>query len=191
MTAPAERVPVLSRRQHQSETVSEESRNGFPPRQIPEKIREDPNRILICAGKFQTGYDEPLLHTMYVDKTLAGIKAVQILSRLNRARPNKTDTFVLDFMNSSDVIREAFEDYYRTTILAEETDPNNLHDLKARLDNLQVYTPQQVNELVEGYLSGKDRGELDPIADACVPPYIALFLPPSSCYTTSWDSTNP
>ncbi len=105
---------------------------------------------------------------------MAGIKAVQTLSRLNRARPNKTDTFVLDFMNSSDVIREAFSDYYRTTILAEETDPNKLHDLKAQLDNPQVYTPQQVDELVEGYLTGKDRGELDPIADACVAPYLTL-----------------
>ena len=161
-------------RQHQGQTVNEASLNGFPSAQIPDKIQEDPYRILICADKFQTGYDEPLLHTMYVDKTLAGIKAVQTLSRLNRARPNKTDTFVLDFMNSSDVIRESFDDYYRTTILAEETDPNQLHDLKARLDKPQVYTPQQVDELVEGYLNGKDRGELDPIADACIAPYLAL-----------------
>ena len=161
-------------RQHQGQTVNEASLNGFPSAQIPDKIQEDRFRILICADKFQTGYDEPLLHTMYVDKTLAGIKAVQTLSRLNRARPNKTDTFVLDFMNSSDVIRESFDDYYRTTILAEETDPNQLHDLKARLDKPQVYTPQQVDELVEGYLKGKDRGELDPIADACIAPYLAL-----------------
>ena len=167
-------IAFSGERRRQGETVSEASLNGFPSRQIPEKIQEDPYRILICADKFQTGYDEPLLHTMYVDKTLAGIKAVQTLSRLNRARPNKTDTFVLDFMNSSDVIREAFADYYRTTILAEETDPNKLHDLKAQLDNAQVYTPRQVAELVEGYLSGKDRGELDPIADACVAPYLAL-----------------
>ena len=167
-------IAFSGERRYQGETVSEASLNGFPSRQIPDKIQGDPYRILICADKFQTGYDEPLLHTMYVDKTLAGIKAVQTLSRLNRARPNKTDTFVLDFVNSSDVIREAFEDYYRTTILAEETDPNNLHDLKARLDNPQVYTAQQVDELVEGYLNGKDRGELDPIADACVAPYMAL-----------------
>ena len=167
-------IAFSGERQHQGQTVSEASLNGFPSRHIPEKIQEDPYRILICADKFQTGYDEPLLHTMYVDKTLAGIKAVQTLSRLNRARPNKTDTFVLDFMNSSDVIREAFSDYYRTTILAEETDPNKIHDLKAQLDNPQVYTPQQVDELVEGYLNGKDRGELDPIADACVAPYLAL-----------------
>ena len=161
-------------RQHQGQTVNEASLNGFPSAQIPDKIQEDPYRILICADKFQTGYDEPLLHTMYVDKTLAGIKAVQTLSRLNRARPNKSDTFVLDFMNSSDVIRAAFADYYRTTLLANETDPNKLHDLKANLDSHQVYTPQQVDELVEGYLSGKDRGELDPIADTCVEPYKAL-----------------
>ncbi len=167
-------IAFSGERKHQGETVSEASLNGFPSRQIPDKIQEDPFRILICADKFQTGYDEPLLHTMYVDKTLAGIKAVQTLSRLNRARPNKTDTFVLDFVNSSDVIREAFEDYYRTTILSEETDPNNLHDLKAKLDNPQVYTSQQVDELAEGYLNGKDRGELDPIADACVEPYLAL-----------------
>ena len=161
-------------RQQQGQTVNEASLNGFPSTQIPDKIQEDPYRILICADKFQTGYDEPLLHTMYVDKTLAGIKAVQTLSRLNRARPNKSDTFVLDFMNSSDVIRAAFADYYRTTMLANETDPNKLHDLKANLDSHQVYTPQQVDELVEGYLNGKDRGELDPIADTCVEPYKAL-----------------
>ena len=167
-------IAFSGERQHQGQTVTEASLNGFPSSQIPEKIQEDPYRILICADKFQTGYDEPLLHTMYVDKTLAGIKAVQTLSRLNRARPNKTDTFVLDFMNSSDVIREAFDDYYRTTILADETDPDKLHDLKATLDNRQVYTRQNVEELVEGYLDGKDRGELDPITDACVEPYTAL-----------------
>ena len=161
-------------RQYQGQIVTEASLNGFPSNQIPDKIQEDPYRILICADKFQTGYDEPLLHTMYVDKTLAGIKAVQTLSRLNRARPNKTDTFVLDFMNSSDVIRESFADYYRTTILADETDPNKLHDLKATLDNRQVYTSQQVDELVEAYLAGKDRGQLDPIADACIDPYTAM-----------------
>ena len=167
-------IAFSGERQYQGKTVSEASLNDFPARQIPDKIQEDPYRILICADKFQTGYDEPLLHTMYVDKTLAGIKAVQTLSRLNRARPNKSDTFVLDFMNSSDVIRESFADYYRTTMLADETDPNKLHDLKATLDKRQVYAPQQIDELVEGYLNGKDRGELDPIADACVEPYKAL-----------------
>ena len=84
------------------------------------------NRFLVCADKFQTGYDEPLLHTMYVDKTLSGIKAVRTLSRLNRAHPKKHDVFVLDFLNESDTIRDAFADYYRGTILSEETDPNKL-----------------------------------------------------------------
>ena len=119
--------------------VTEASLNGFPSNQIADKIQEDPYRFLICADKFQTGYDEPLLHSMYVDKVLSGIKAVQTLSRLNRAHPKKHDVFVLDFMNDVDTIRVAFADYYRTTILAEETDPNKLHDLKAALDGYQVY----------------------------------------------------
>ncbi len=151
--------------------VTEASLNGFPSSQIPDKIREDPYRFLICADKFQTGYDEPLLHTMYVDKILSGIKAVQTLSRLNRAHTQKHDVFVLDFMNDSDTIREAFADYYRTTILAEETDPNKLHDLKAALDGYQVYAPAQIDQLVALYLGGADRDRLDPILDACVAVY--------------------
>ena len=110
----------------------------------------------MCADKFQTGYDEPLLHTMYVDKTLSGIKAVQTLSRLNRAHPQKHDVFVLDFMNDIETIQAAFADYYRTTILSAETDPNKLHDLKADLDAYQVYTPEQVDRLV-GAVSGRSR----------------------------------
>src|SRR5207253_1059862 len=106
--------------------VSESSLNGFPSNKIADRIQEDPYRFLICADKFQTGYDEPLLHTMYVDKQLSGIKAVQTLSRLNRAHPGKHDTFVLDFQNDSDMIQAAFEPYYRTTILSSETDPNKL-----------------------------------------------------------------
>ena len=106
---------------------------------IADRIHEDPYRFLVCADKFQTGYDEPLLHTMYVDKVLSGIKAVQTLSRLNRAHPKKHDVFVLDFMNDADTIQAAFAPYYRTTILTEETDPNKLHDLKADLDGRQVY----------------------------------------------------
>jgi type I restriction enzyme R subunit len=151
--------------------VTEASLNGFPASQIPDRIQEDPYRFLICADKFQTGYDEPLLHTMYVDKVLSGIKAVQTLSRLNRARPQKSDTFVLDFMNDADTIRDAFADYYRTTILAEETDPNKLHDLKAALDGYQVYAEQDVDGFVELYLGGADRDRLDPILDACVATY--------------------
>jgi type I restriction enzyme R subunit len=151
--------------------VTEASLNGFPSSQIVDKIQEDPYRFLICADKFQTGYDEPLLHTMYVDKVLSGVKAVQTLSRLNRAHPKKHDVFVLDFMNDSDTIQKAFADYYRTTALAEETDPNKLHDLKTALDAYEVYSTAQINELVGLYLNGADRDKLDPILDVCVAVY--------------------
>jgi type I restriction enzyme R subunit len=151
--------------------VTEASLNGFPSTQIADKIQDDPYRFLICADKFQTGYDEPLLHTMYVDKVLSGLKAVQTLSRLNRAHPQKHDVFVLDFMNDSETIQEAFADYYRTTILAEETDPNKLHDLKAALDGYQVYASAQIDQLVALYLAGAERDKLDPILDACVAVY--------------------
>ena len=151
--------------------VTEASLNGFSSNLIAERIREDPYRFLVCADKFQTGYDEPLLHTMYVDKPLSGVKAVQTLSRLNRAHPKKHDAFVLDFANDADTIQVAFADYYRTTVLAEETDPDKLHDLKAALDGYQVYSPEQVEELVERYLAGADRDRLDPILDSCVSTY--------------------
>ena len=152
--------------------VTEASLNGFPSNDTAKKIQEDPYRILVCADKFQTGYDEPLLHTMYVDKTLSGIRAVQTLSRLNRAHPTKHDVFVLDFMNDSDAIQEAFSDYYRTTVLSEETDPDKLHDLKAALDGYQVYSDDQIDELVKLYLDGADRDLLDPILDSCVETYV-------------------
>ena len=152
--------------------VSEATLNGFPPSKIAETFQEDPYRFLICADKFQTGYDEPLLHTMYVDKTLSGIKAVQTLSRLNRSHPKKHDVFVLDFLNDTDTITEAFADYYRATILADETDPNKLHDLQADLDTAHVYRPEQVTDFVKGYLEGADRDQLDPILDQCVAVYI-------------------
>ena len=151
--------------------VTEASLNGFPSNKIADEIQEDPYRFLVCADKFQTGYDEPLLHTMYVDKPLSGIKAVQTLSRLNRAHPQKYDVFVLDFQNDTDTIAAAFSDYYRTTVLSEETDPNKLHDLKSDLDGSQVYAPAQVNDLVTRYLGGADRDQLDPILDACVAVY--------------------
>ena len=151
--------------------VTEASLNGFPSRDIADRIREDPYRFLVCADKFQTGYDEPLLHTMYVDKPLSGIKAVQTLSRLNRAHPKKHDAFVLDFQNDSDTIREAFADYYRGTVLADETDPDKLHDLQAELDGARVYTTEQVEDLARRFVNGEERDRLDPILDACVAAY--------------------
>ena len=151
--------------------VTEAVLNGFSSSLIADRIREDPYRFLVCADKFQTGYDEPLLHTMYVDKILTGVKAVQTLSRLNRAHPKKHDVFVLDFMNDAETIERAFAPYYRTTILAEETDPDKLHDLKAALDDAEVYTTEQVDDFVRLYLANADREQLDPILDACVGTY--------------------
>ena len=167
-------IAFSGERDHDGTRVSEAFLNKFPSGKIPEMIQQDPYRILICADKFQTGYDEPLLNTMYVDKTLGGIKAVQTLSRLNRQAPNKDRVFVLDFMNNPDAIQEAFEDYYQTTILADETDPNKLHDLKGTLDQRQVYSWEQVDAFVEAYLNGANRGQLDPALDLCVEEYLKL-----------------
>ena len=151
--------------------MTEASLNGFSSNRIAEAIQQDPYRFLVCADKFQTGYDEPLLHTMYVDKVLAGVKAVQTLSRLNRSHPKKHDAFVLDFLNDTATIQQAFANYYRTTILADETDPDKLHDVKATLDGYQVYNQEQVDELVGNYLENSARDRLDPILDACVAVY--------------------
>jgi type I restriction enzyme R subunit len=154
------------------EKVNETKLNGFPGNDIADRIQEDPYRFLICADKFQTGYDEPLLHTMYVDKILSGIKAVQTLSRLNRAHPKKHDVFVLDFQNDTEMIEKSFADYYRTTILSKETDPNKLHTLKCELDGYQVYSPEQVDEFVKLYLDGQIVDKVHPILDACVAVYV-------------------
>ena len=164
-------VAFSGEHEHMGAKVTEASLNGFSSNWIAARIQEEPYRFLVCADKFQTGYDEPLLHTMYVDKPLAGVKAVQTLSRLNRSHPKKHDAFVLDFANDAGTIEAAFGDYYRTTVLAEETDPDKLHDLKAALDGYQVYSPGQVDALVERYLAGADRDRLDPILDACVAVY--------------------
>lgn len=151
--------------------VSEASINGFPSGEITERIQQDPYRILVCADKFQTGYDEPLLHTMYVDKILGGVKAVQTLSRLNRSHPKKHDVFVLDFQNDADDITEAFAPFYRTTVLSDETDANKLHDLQADLDAAGVYHQADVDKVAEKFLSGSSRTEIDPILDTSVDKY--------------------
>lgn len=154
--------------------VTEATLNGFPSRAIAEQVKTDPNRILVVANKFQTGYDEPLMHTMYVDKPLSGVLAVQTLSRLNRAHPAKHDTFVLDFANNAEDIQRAFDPYYRTTVLAEETDANKLHDLANDLDAFGIYTPEQLDEFVGRYLAGESRDRLDPLLDASVAEFIEL-----------------
>ena len=108
---------------------------------------------------------------MYVDKILSGVQAVQTLSRLNRAHPAKYDAFVLDFANDADDIEAAFSAYYKTTILSEETDPNKLHDIRARLFALEVFGEAELRELVKLFLDGAPREQLDPILDACVATY--------------------
>ena len=150
--------------------VTESSLNGFPSAAIEDKIEEEPYRILIVADKFQTGYDQPLLHTMYVDKVLTDLKAVQTLSRLNRAHPKKFDTFVLDFANDPEDIRAAFQRYYKTTILEGESDVNKLNDLIETIERAPFYTEDDKRQVVELRLSGKDedRPKIDAILDACV-----------------------
>ena len=148
--------------------------NGFPDAKIPKTFKADPYRILIVADMYQTGFDEPLLHTMYVDKMLYDIKAVQTLSRLNRCHPKKYDTFVLDFANKPELIEKSFSRYYRTTILSGETDPNKLYDLVATMEEYQVYSDEDVERLVDMYLDGADRDKLDPTLDACTAIYKQL-----------------
>ncbi len=178
--SPYRAIVAFSDFEENGKKITEASLNDFPGNKIGDYFRaeeikgipvKDPYRFLIVADKFQTGYDEPLLHTMYVDKVISGIKAVQTLSRLNRAHPQKTDTFVLDFINDTETIKEAFSEYYRTTVLSEETDPDKLHDLKAGLDGYQVYSEEQVDEFVRLFLEGEKRDNLDPILDACVGVY--------------------
>ena len=155
---------------------TEESMNALQPSKYNpsadtgvEFRMNDDCRFLIVAEKYQTGFDEPLLHTMYVDKPLSDVKAVQTLSRLNRAyKPYKTDTFVLDFVNKVETIKSAFERYYEPTVLSEETDINRLNDLQEALDASQVYSREQVEALMAHYINGDSRETIDPILDVCV-----------------------
>lgn len=157
--------------QGQEPALTSAAMNGFPDAKIPSTLKADPYRLLVVADMFQTGFDEPLLHTMYVDKMLYDIKAVQTLSRLNRCHPAKHDTFVLDFANKPAMIEEAFSRYYRTTLLSGETDPNKLYDLIAMMEEYQVYSEEHVEKLVDLYLNGAERDRLDPILDACAAVY--------------------
>ncbi len=121
---------------------TEAGMNGFPESQTPTRFNDPEYGVLIVAEKFQTGYDQPLLHTMFVDKTLVGLVTVQTLSRLNRIHPEKTDTFVPDFRNQAEDVTDAFRPWYEATV-AVPTDPNLLHDLADRLLVLQVLDPAE------------------------------------------------
>lgn len=155
-------VAFSGTKKHEGEDYTEAGMNGFPSNDIPSKFKEKDYRFLIVAEKYQTGFDEPLLHTMYVDKPLSGVQAVQTLSRLNRAyKPYKTDTFVLDFVNTSDDIKEAFQPYYETTLLSKDTDVNKLNDLEKALADYQVYTEEEVEKFTKAYFEGEKRDSLE------------------------------
>lgn len=131
--------------------VSEPQMTGYGEKELPTIFEKDEYKILIVADKYQTGFDQPLLHTMYVDKKLSGVKAVQTLSRLNRTYSGKEETFVLDFVNDRQTILDSFQPYYEVTSVTEETDINHLYDLKARLDGFQVYWTQGIDAFANIY----------------------------------------
>jgi type I restriction enzyme R subunit len=157
------------------EGVSEPALTGFGERELPDIFDKDEYKILIVADKYQTGFDQPLLHTMYVDKKLSGVKAVQTLSRLNRTCPGKDDSFVLDFVNDRETILASFQPYYEITTVVSEPDPNHLYDLKAKLDEKQIYWQSEIEAFARVYfrdsrsLTVKDQAALyahiDPAVD--------------------------
>ena len=144
---------------------TEASLNGFSSANIPSEFEKNDYRFLLVANKYQTGFDQPLLHTMYVDKKLGGVNAVQTLSRLNRSHPLKKDTFVLDFANTAEDIEKAFKPYFESTILGEATDPNKLFDLQDALDNFQVYSKEQVFEFSKKILANVPVDQLHAMLD--------------------------
>ncbi len=149
--------------------------NGFPDTQTA-KVFHDDYQILIVAEKYQTGFDEPLLHTMYVDKKLEGVKAVQTLSRLNRTHPGKTDTFVLDFVNTAEEMREQFAPFFQTT-WTEETDPNLLYNLQTRIRGHAIIDPAEQQRAVQAFLDaqGQPKGAAHKTMYANVDPAVTRF----------------
>ena len=161
---------------YHGELKTEADINGFSSASIERKFREEPYRILVVANKFQTGFDEPLLHTMYIDRELSDIRAVQTLSRLNRSCPGKNDTFILDFVNKPEVIQEAFSRYYKTTILSGETDVTKLEDLLRTIRDANVFTEKSMKNFVGLYLKNTSRDVIDPILNQCVEVYEGLSV---------------
>ena len=141
---------------------TESNLNKYPDRENVENLDTAEYQILIVAEKYQTGFDQPLLHTMYVDKTLTGIKAVQTLSRINRTCPGKTETFILDFVNSREDIEKSFQDYFQTTGIAETTDPNVIYDIKNVLDSFMLYSDSEIDAFAKVFFKeSKTQGNLD------------------------------
>ncbi len=162
-------VAFSGKKEYKGVEYDETSMNNFVSYKydIPKNFKKNEYRFLIVAQKYQTGFDQPLLHTMYVDKKLRDVQTVQTLSRLNRAyKPHKKDTFVLDFYNTTEEIKEAFEPYYTSTILSEETSPNKLNDLVDALEKFEIYNEEIVKDFFEKYINKAERNILDPIIDA-------------------------
>ena len=139
------------------EPYTEEKMNGIKESQLKATFHSDEYHMLIVAEKYQTGFDEPLLHTMFVDKKLSGVKAVQTLSRLNRTMRGKDSTFVLDFVNSAEDIQKAFEPYYEATVLEQATDPNVLYDLKNTLDKYRFYSQTEIDAFADLFYSAEEQ----------------------------------
>ena len=152
------------------EEYTENNLNRLAPQvSIPDALKTPEYRILIVAEKFQTGYDEPLLHTMFVDKKLVELHAVQALSRLNRVMNGKNDTVIIDFVNEAEDIKNAFQPYYQTIFLAEETDPNKLYDLQHQLEKHEVFSIDDINEFSKIFFNPSEELEkLQPILDRAV-----------------------
>ena len=157
--------------------------NGIKSKEIPDKFKSYEYQVLLVANKFQTGFDEPLLHTMFVDKRLAGVQAVQTLSRLNRTTTGKTDTFVLDFVNSPEDIYAAFKPYYEQTPIGAAADPQKLNDLSYQLYNWQFFTSEDVDSWCEIWfrpktsLTGGEHQKINALLDPIVDRYIDLEEP--------------
>jgi type I restriction enzyme R subunit len=159
-------------------TYTEEAMNlGVREKELPERFAAQEYQVLLVAEKYQTGFDQPLLHTMYVDKRLAGIQAVQTLSRLNRIHPLKEDTFVLDFVNGRDEIREAFKTYYEGAEMGEEVDPARLYAIKGELDDSGVYLEEEVARFCDVYFKPKQKqSALDhQLMNAALDPAVSRF----------------
>jgi type I restriction enzyme R subunit len=162
------------------EGVTEVELNGFSEKELPRKFSSDEYQLLLVADKYQTGFDQPLLHTMYVDKKLSGVKAVQTLSRLNRMCAGKEDTFVLDFANETDDILNSFQPYYELTTIKENSDPNHLYDLKTQIDNSKIIWETEVDNFCNVFfksaksLSISEQGKLNAYVDPAVERFKAL-----------------
>lgn len=161
------------------EGVTEAQLNKFGEKELPEKFATAEYQVLLVADKYQYGFDQPLLHTMYVDKKLSGVKAVQTLSRLNRTYPGKEDTFVLDFANDRQTIIDSFQPYYEMTTMSDTTDPNHLYDLKNKTDDARVYFQSEVDAFSKifykpGSARVKDQARLYALIDPAVDRYKQL-----------------